>query len=37
MSLNDIKSITVEEADKLYKEIGLAFVVRDGKLKGFTK
>lgn len=37
MSLKDIKTLSLKEAYKLYKEIGLAFIIKDGQMKGFTK
>lgn len=33
----NIKDITLEEAFDIYKNIKLCFVVKDGKLKGFSR
>lgn len=33
----DIKNLSLEIANKFYKENGLAFIVKDGKIKGFTR
>lgn len=35
--VNNILTITLEEAYKTYQELNISFIVRDGKLKGFTK
>lgn len=35
--VKDILTITLEEAYKTYQELNIGFIVRDGKLKGFTK
>ena len=35
--MKDILNITLEEAVKVYEEMGMAFIIRDGKLKGFTR
>lgn len=37
MAIKDIKNITLEQALEIYKTMGIGFIVRDGKLKGFTK
>ena len=35
--VKNILTITLEEAYELYQELNVSFIVRDGKLKGFTK
>lgn len=37
MSMKDILNIKLEYADQLAKELGISFIIRDGKLKGFIK
>lgn len=36
MKLKNIKNITITEAME-YSKLGLCFIIRDGKIKGFTK
>lgn len=36
MAIKDILTITLEEALKYYEEFGLSFIIKDGKLKGFS-
>lgn len=36
MLVKDILNITLEEAVKIYEETGTVFLIRDGKLKGFS-
>ena len=31
------EKITVQLMDEIYKEYGFAFVIKDGKIKGFTR
>ena len=31
------EKITIQLMDEIYKEYGFAFVIRDGKIKGFTR
>ena len=33
--LRDLSKITVEEMDRIYKNLGITFLIRDGKIKGF--
>lgn len=35
--IKDILNITLEEAFEISKELEIGFIIRDGKLKGFTK
>lgn len=40
MELNKLileEKITVQQMVDIYKEYGLGFIVRDGKIKGFTR
>ena len=37
MLVKDIKNITLEEAMESYKLTGMTFVIKDGKLKGFSR
>lgn len=37
MKLVNIKNITLLEAIEIYNNLGLVFIIRDGKLKGFSK
>lgn len=37
MKLIDIKKMTLDEADKFYKNTGMSFIFKDGSLKGFQK
>lgn len=37
MKLIDISKITANEANELYKDCGLALIIKDGKIKGFTR
>lgn len=37
MSIKNIKNITLEEAFQIFKETGIGFIIRDGKLKGLIK
>lgn len=37
MAIKDIKNITLEEAIKIYKNMKISFIIRDGELKGFGK
>lgn len=37
MAIKDIKNITLEEALRIYNEMGIGFIIRDGELKGFNK
>lgn len=36
MTLKDIEKMTIEDAIKC-AEVGLCFIIKDGKFKGFTK
>lgn len=36
MEIRDILNITIEEAKKTYEQMNIYFVIRDGKLKGFS-
>lgn len=35
--LVNLSSLTLEEVNKFYEETGLSFIVKDGKIKGFTR
>lgn len=35
MSVKNILGITIEEAQKMYEQ-GMIFIVKDGKIKGFS-
>lgn len=37
MKIANIKNITLVEAMEAYNKMGISFIIRDGKLKGFTK
>lgn len=37
MKFKDIKNITLIEADRLYKELGVALIIKHGEIKGFTR
>ena len=37
MKLVNIKNITLIEAMEIYNKMGISFIVRDGKIKGFTR
>lgn len=37
MLIKNIKEITTDQAKQFYKELGVAFIIRDGKLKGMIK
>lgn len=37
MKIKDIMNITLEEAMETYKNLGIALIIRDGKIKGFIK
>lgn len=37
MRINNINNITLEQAVKIYNTMGMSFIIRDGKLKGFIK
>lgn len=37
MSMKDILNITIKEAEEVYKNMGLSFIIKDGKLKGMQK
>lgn len=37
MTIKDLNVITLYDADKVYRELGIAFIVKDGQLKGFRK
>ena len=37
MAIKDIKNITLEEALRIYNEMGIGFIIRDGQLKGLTR
>lgn len=33
----NLKKFTLKEIDEFYKENGLGFIIKDGKIKGFTR
>lgn len=35
--LVNLNSLTLEEVSEFYEKTGLAFIVKDGKIKGFTR
>lgn len=35
--VGDIAGLTLEEAMEIYAEFRIEFIIRDGKLKGFTR
>lgn len=37
MKFTAIKELTIEQAIELYKKNNLAFILKDGQVKGFTK
>lgn len=37
MKVKDIKNITLEQAFEVYKEFGIGFIIKDGKIKGLNK
>ena len=37
MKIVNIKNITLLEAMEIYNKMGISFIIRDGKLKGFSK
>ena len=37
MLIKNIKNITLEQAMEFYKSTGMTFVIKDGKLKGFSR
>ncbi|MEG0909487.1 MAG: hypothetical protein RSE41_09860 [Clostridia bacterium] len=37
MLIKDIKNITIAQAEQFYKDLGIAFICRDGKLKGMIQ
>lgn len=37
MLIKDIKNITIEQAEQFYKDLGVAFICRDGQLRGMIK
>lgn len=37
MLIKNIKDITIEQAEQFYKDLGVAFICRDGQLKGMIK
>ena len=37
MKLVNIKNITLIEAMEIYNKMGISFIIKDGKLKGFTR
>lgn len=36
IKLNNLKKISVLDADKIYKDLNISFIIRDGKLKGLS-
>lgn len=37
MLIKNIKDMTIEQAEQFYKDLGVAFICRDGQLKGMIK
>lgn len=37
IKLNNLKNITIEEAQEVYKTMNISFIIRDGKIKGMSK
>ena len=37
MLFKDILSITLEETNKTYEQMIICFIIKDGKLKGFSR